>query len=228
MFNQTGDGWRSLYRVGGISGIVAVLVYATALVLVSVAPPPTNADGSHTLDYVAAHRGLYTVEQVLWLAPGALVMVMFLALAVSLRTVDKSYAAIAGLVGVSSWALTLALPTSGGGAPLLVDLSLRYATATESGQRTAYATIAEGLLADNRTPNLVGVLTTVGILLISVVMVKSAYPRWVAVLGIMTGGLGIVSETLRPVLGGWYAVYGVLLLIWLAVVGWRLTQHTRE
>jgi hypothetical protein len=43
----------------------------------------------------------------------------------------------------------------------------------------------------------------------------------------MTGVIGIASEVLRPVLGWAYAVYGLLLFLWLAWVAvalWRLAR----
>jgi hypothetical protein len=214
--------WRTLYRAGGVSGMLIVIPYLTAILLVSIAPPPLDASGGDTLEYVASHRWLYGVEQVLWLAPAVLAMLVFLALTGAVWRLDKSFAAIAGLVGVSAWALTLALPVSGGGSPVLIDLSDRYAAAATVEQRTALAAVAEGLIAENRTPNLVGVLGTVGILLVSLLMAKGVFPRWVAYLGIVTGTVGVVSELFRPVLGGGYAIYGTLLLCWFAAVGWAL------
>jgi hypothetical protein len=199
--------------------MVIVVPYLVAIVLVMVAPPPLEASGAETLEYVASHRWLYSVEQVLWMAPGVLAMVVFLALTAALWRLDKGYVAIAGLIGCSAWALTLALPTSGGGAPVLVYLADQYQAAATAEQRTALATVAEGLIAENNTPSFVGVLTTVGILLISLAMTKGVFPRWVAYLGIATGTIGILSEALRPVLGIGYSVYGILLLVWFLVVG---------
>lgn len=220
--------WRSLYRVGGWSGILIAVPYLAAITLVVAAPPPMNADGVETLEYIATHRWLYGIEQVLWLAPGVLAMIVFLAMYVAVRHLDQGYAAVAGLVGVSSWALSLALPVTGGGAPMLVYLSTEYAASGSPERRTAYATVAEGLIAENNTPNLVGLLTTVGILLISLVMLKGVFPRWVAYLGIATGCLGIVSEALRPVLGALYSGYGVLLLVWFVAIGWHLRRLARS
>ena len=40
-------------------------------------------------------------------------------------------------------------------------------------------------------------------------------PTGLAWLGVATGAIGIVSELLRPVLGGAYALYGLLLFLWL-------------
>lgn len=214
--------WRSLYRVAGMCGILIVVPYLAAIVLISIAPPPLESTGAETLQYISAHKWLYIIEQVLWLAPGVLAMVVFLALYVALRHLDKGYAAIAGLIGVSAWAMSLALPTTGGGSPVLVYLSNEYASTVAAEQRTAYAIVAEGLIAENNTPNLVGVLTTVGILLISLLMLKGVFPRGVAYLGVATGAVGIVCETFRPLLGIGYSVYGVLLLVWFVTIGWKL------
>jgi hypothetical protein len=219
--------WRSLYRAGGVSGILIVVPYLVAIVLVSVAPPPLESSGDTTLQYIASHRWLYIIEQVLWSAPGVLALVVFLALYMALKHLDKGYAAIAALIGISSWALTLALPTTGGGALVLVYLSDQYSAATTAEQRTALATISEGVIAENNTPSLVGVLTTVGILLISLVMIKGVFPRWTAYLGVATGVIGIVSETLRPLLGVGYSLYGVLLLVWFVTIGWKLFRLAR-
>ena len=42
------------------------------------------------------------------------------------------------------------------------------------------------------------------------------------IVGVAAGGIGVVSEALRPLIGPAYLVYGLLLPIWFAWVGWRL------
>jgi hypothetical protein len=149
-------------------------------------------------------------------------MIVFLALYVALQRLNKSYAAISALVGVSSWALSLASPTTGGGSPILTYLSDHYVTATSEAQRTALASAAEGFIAWNNVPSAVGVLQTVAILAISLLMLRGVFPKGIAYLGIATGAIGIGSEALRPILGAGYGVYGVLLLVWFGAVGWKL------
>lgn len=214
--------WGSLYRAGGVSAILFVVLVLVAIVLVVVAPPPLNSDGATTLQYVASHKVLYLIEQALWLAPSVFALVVFLALFQALKHLNKSYAAIGALAGIVSWALTLALPTTGGGAPVLVDLSDHYMAATTAAQQTAFATAAEVFIAENNITSAVGILTPVGILILSLVMLKGVFPRGVAYLGIVTGGLGIVSEALRPILGPGYFVYGLLLPLWFLAIGWQL------
>lgn len=219
--------WRGLYRIGGWCGILIVVPYLAAMAVIAVAPPPLEASGAETLEYVAAHRWLYGIEQVLWIAPGVLAMVVFLALTAVLWQVDKVHAAVAGAIGTAAWALTLALPTSGGGSLVLLDLADRYQAAGTAAQRDACGSLAEGFIAENNTPSLVGVLTAVGILLVGLVTLKGGVPRWVACLGVVTGGVGTVSEALRPLLGAGYTVYGILLLAWFLAVGVTLRRLGR-
>jgi hypothetical protein len=105
--------WRDLYLAGAISAALFVVSVLVAIVMVVVAPPPLNADGATTLQYI--------IEQVLWLAPSVFGAVVFLALYQALKHLNKSYAALGALAGFVSWVLGLAVPTTGGGAPVLVS-----------------------------------------------------------------------------------------------------------
>lgn len=81
------------------------------------------------------------------------------------------------------------------------------------------------LIALNDVPAVIGVLQTLGILLVSLLMLRGPFSRALAWLGVVTGAVGVVSEVLRPVLGAAYAGYGLLLFVWLgwvAVALWRL------
>ena len=211
-----------LYRIGGISAglFVALLVVATALAVTTPAAP--TAGGAATLEYIASNRTLYIVQQQLWLVPGMFATVVYLALYPALKPLHPGIAALGCAAGGIAWALTLAMPTTSTGAPALVYLSDQYAATNDPAQRIALDGAAEGLIAINRTPTAVGVLTTVGMLIVSLVMLRGVFPRWIAYLGIATGILGVASEALRPVIEGGYGVYGLLLLVWTAAVGWRL------
>ena len=214
--------WRALYQVGGVSALLATLIYIAATVMdFSVQPAPTSG-GAAALKYIAEHRSVYILEQVLWLAPSVLLTVVFLALYVALKDLNKSYAAIGGVLSVASWALTLVYPATGGGAPALVYLSDQYVGATGEAQRAALVAAAETFIAQNTIPTAVGILEPVGILIFAVLMLKGIFHRGVAYLGIVTGALGIVSEALRPVLGLGYIVYGLLLFVWFIAIGWEL------
>lgn len=220
--------WKGLYRAGGVAGLLAGVIYIVAMVLIFTTPAPPTAGGVVTLEYIAGHRSLYILKQILWLGPSVLAMVVFLALYPALKQVNRSYAALGAVLGIAAWALSLAWPTTGEGSPILVALSDSYAAAPTATERTAFATAAEVLIATEAIPTIIGVLQTVGILIISLVMIKGVFPKWVAYLGVVTGAIGVVSEALISVLGIVYAIYGVLVIVWFFVIGWQLYRLERN
>jgi hypothetical protein len=68
----------------------------------------------------------------------------------------------------------------------------------------------------------------VGMLIVSIVMLKGVFPKAVAYLGVATGVLGIAAEALRMVFEGFYVFYGVLLPVWMGAVGWNLYRLGRS
>lgn len=221
--------WRGLYRAGGVSATLFVVLVIVPLVLIFTTPQPPISGGAATLQYIALHKPIYLIELVSFVGLSIPAMVVFLALSVALKQLNKSYAAIGALLGIASEVAALAYNSSpqslNGG---LVYLSDQYMAAATAAQHTAFATAAEGLIAvTNNAVAGAGILTAVGMLILSLVMVKGVFPKGVAYLGIITGVLGIVSEALRPILGLGYAVYGLLLPIWFLAVGWKLYRLAR-
>lgn len=219
--------WVPLYRAGAASAAVAVLLYIVGFVIVAVSDPAPDSGGAATLGYVNAHRTGYIIRQVLWEAPALFVMVVVLSLAVALRAHSRSLAAVVGMIAVSSWALSFAWPTTGDGSLAMVTLSDRYVEATTSAERASLVAGADLLNVLNDVPVL-GVLQTLGILLISLLMLRgTTFAPGLAWMGAATGAIGVISEALRAVLGWAYAGYGLLLFVWLAWVAvalWRLSR----
>src|SRR5215207_51314 len=224
--------WQPLYRVGAVAAGLAVVLYVVALVLfvVTPSPPPPSSGGAAMLEHVVSSRSAYVAKQVLWVAPNLLMIIVVLAIAVALAQVNKSYALTAGVIAVASWAVGFAWPTTGEGSLAMVVLSDRFVEAAMDAERVATVAGAELLLALNDLPAVVlGVLQTLGILLLAGLMTRGVFPKGLAWLGGVTGAIGIVAEALRPWLGWAYAVYGLLLfgwLIWVAVALGRLGSQT--
>jgi hypothetical protein len=120
------------------------------------------------------------------------------------------------------------VPVTSEGTLSLVYLSDQYAATAEPAARSTFIAAAEAFVAENNTVSLAGVLTPLGILLISLPMVRGALPHWAGWLGIVTGALGLVSEALRFATPALYAVYGPLLWVWFAVVGISLLRLPRR
>lgn len=214
--------WVTLYRAGGYAAIVYVLLVAIPVVLIFTAPlPPT--EGRELLEYIADHKVVYLTQLLCFVGLAVPALVVFTAVGVALKGVDKSVAAIGALLGIVSEVIALATAASpqslqGG----LVLLSSSYAEAETEAERAGLAISADALIASTNAVGWGGVLTAAAILILSTLMRHSCFGRTVAYLGVVTGALGIVSEALQPVLGLGYLFYGLLLPTWFALVAWKL------
>ena len=195
------------------------------VLVVTTASPPDDPTGAEMLAYVDGHRTLYYIKQLLWLVPSLPLMIVSLALAVAGWQRDRSLALIAGTVSVSAWAGSYAWLTSGEGSlamPLLAD---GYVAAATDAERAPFVAGAEMLLAINDMATPLGVLQTLGILLLGVLMLRGAFAGALGWFTVGTGAIGMVAEAFRIQLGWAYAIYGLLLfvwLVWVAVALWRL------
>jgi hypothetical protein len=219
--------WVPLYRVAGVAALLFVAFGLTALALYVVEAPPVSG-GAATLRFIAEHKASYIAQQLLWLVPSLFGLIGFAALLVAELPVSPSAALLGFVVGAGSWIALLAVPTSSVGTLSLVTLSDQYSAATDDGARAALAAAAEALVAENNTVTLAGMLTPLGVLLISLPLVRGILPRWTGWLGIATGALGLAAEALRFAATSLYAVYGPLLWIWFAAVGIALLRLPRR
>lgn len=215
--------WRGLYRVGAASAALYLLLLVLGIVLIPLAPQPSLTGGAAVLEYIAQNKLVYLAQFVAFVGLCLPAIVVFLALAVALKHLDKSYAALGALVGIGSEVAALAYnsspPSLHSGLPYL---SNQFAAATTDAQRASLAAAAEALIAASNAVNPIGIVTALGILLISLPMLKSLFFRRLAYLGIATGVVGMFSEAFRDVIGPVYFLYGLLLLAWFTATGWRL------
>lgn len=220
-------GWQPLYRVGAIGALVFVVMVLIPIVLVFAAPVPP-AEGRALLEYIGSHRVVYLVQLVCFVGLAVPALVVFAATGVAAAGTNRGVALLGGLLGIVSETVALAVGSSpqslhGG----LVVLSDAYLAADSDAQRVSLVSAAEGLIAIANGMPWAGVLTAAAILVLSLVMKGPVFGRALAVFGIVTGGLGLVAEALRPMLGMGYAVYGLLLPVWFGWVGWSLFRLSR-
>jgi len=221
--------WRTLYAAGWIAALLYVIMIVVPLVLLLTAAQPPRTGGAAVLQFIASHKVIYLVELVCFVGLSLPALVVFLALSVSLKELDRSTAVLGALFGIVSEILALALnssPPSLSGQ--LVFLSSQYASAATEAQRLALSTAAEGFIASANAVSSAGVMTALGILFLSIVTLKGVFRRSAAFLGISTGAVGIVFEAFRLLIGFAYSLYGLLLLIWFIVVGWKLYTLSRR
>jgi hypothetical protein len=220
--------WATLYRVGGAAGLLFVVLVVIPLGLVLGAPVPP-VEGGPLLAYIAAHKIVYLTELICFVGLSVPALVVFVAVAVALKGVDKSIAVIGGLLGGASEIIALSLGSSpqslhGG----LVVLSGSYVAAGTDAERAGLVSAADALIAATNAVSWAGILTAAAILVLSALMSRSEFGRTLAVIGVLTGAIGIFSEALRPMIGPVYFLYGLLLPAWFALVGRKLLRLGRR
>lgn len=226
--SESDRSWSTLYRIGGVAGLLFVGLVVIPLVLLATAPIPP-VEGAPLLTYIADHKAVYLTQLICFVGLSVPALIVFTALGVALKGVDKSIALVGAVLGVGSEVVALALGSSpqslhGG----LVGLSDSYASAATDADRAGLADAAEALIAATNAVSWAGVLTAAGILVLSALMGRSEFGRALAVLGVITGALGIVSEALRPMIGPAYIVYGLLLPVWFGLVARTLLRLGRR
>ncbi len=192
--------WRDLYQAGGASALFYVvfgMIVAEGLFLTS--PFDPNMSGVATLQYVASHQAWWIIEQVLSLGLSIVAIVVFMALFMALKHLNKSYAAIGAVIAIVSQVLILSYwPITMG----QLSLSDRYMAATTEAQRLAFATASESLVAQNSiAAHGIETLCALGITVISLVMLKGVFHKSIAYLGIATFPLAVIGEVFQPILG---------------------------
>ena len=218
---------NSLYRAGA----VAALLFGVAYILIfplyaSVGAPP--ADAAAWLAYSTGKTEAWWAILGLSVLTDFLLVPIALALHLALRGADRN----AMLVGTAFIGLFVALDlaVTWPNYAARISLSEGFATATTDEQRAAYlgaASYASAVL----TSTLEGVYSiatlSLGILIVSLVMLRSGWGRTAGYVGIGTGVLGIVSVAgpfVATGLGAAVIAASVLTTLWALLVGLRLLR----
>ena len=217
--------WKSLYKVGGISAIlyiVLALVVPTLQVLtMKYFSQTADYGGAEFLQFIVENRLWWLIAQTLLLGSSILAIVAFVALFVALKHIDKSYAAIGAVVAVTSQLLFLAYY------PVLLGtiyLSDKFVTASAE-QQVLLGIAADSLMAINNAFNpLYEPLLGVGILFFSLVMLKGVFHKSIAYLGIATCAAVFIAMSLWPIVGVGYFWWWTFFFVWFIAVGWKLYQ----
>ena len=215
--------WRVLYWAGGVSAFLYIVlaVVVPALLFLPMGYE-RGLDGRALLTLVADHRLSWIVLQTLMLGVASFLgIITFTALFMSLKDLNKSVAALGALITITYHVVVIAyLPVTLG----IAYLSDLY---TRSGvdRQESLAAAAEGLVAviDAFNPLYEGALA-VGILLLSVAMLRGVYHRYLAYLGIATCIAALIGISLFPVIGFAYFGWWLLFAVWFIAVGWRLLR----
>jgi hypothetical protein len=209
-----------MFRVGGCSALLLGIAYVLIFPLYAHVGAPPSGDGQAWLEYLAGKTTVWWAILGLSVLTDLLFVPVALALYLALRRVHRDAmllaAALVGVFVVVDLAVTWSSYAS------LLTLSARHAAATNDIQRAAYVAAAHGASAVLTSPLIVVyaiVVLSSAILVIGVVMLRGAFSRIAAWLGVVTGLLGIVS---MAGLGVTIILNAVCATVWLFFVGYRL------
>ena len=231
-------GWPSLYRLAGVTALLAILIVLTDILLTFLPagaeqPGTLTARDWFTLFQDNAFFGLRNLGLLPNILTLCLLIPIFLALYVIHRRADAALAMIVFLVGAGIY-------LSNNAAFPMWALSTKYAAATTEGQRTVIAAAGEAVLArgEDFTPG-----SFAGILLpdIAVLLVSSAMLRG-GIFGKVTACTGMFGSLFLAVFTVWatfipvffgaailLAMFGGLLnMAWYVLTARRLFQLSRD
>jgi hypothetical protein len=217
------DTWS--FRVGAIAALAIGVAYIAIIALYATAGAPPEG-GEARLDYLAGQTTTW------WAIVGVSVLTNFFYVPVALSLYDalrrvNRYAMLLGVAFVGLFVvLENAVNWTSYGA--LILLSEEYAAAASESQRAIFVAAATYASAVLESP-LAGVWAiatlSFAFLLISVVMLKSAFGKATAYVGILTGVFGfaaVAGVSIATILNALGAT------IWLFLVGYRLHRLARS
>lgn len=224
--------WKSLFKVGGAAAIISALLLLIEIIVFTIWPQPSNAMGYFTLFQSNQLIGLidfYLLEVIAYI----LFLPMFLAIYFAIRRFNESYTIIAISLAILGIAIFLATNNSFN----LLSLSNQYMAATTEAQKSMILAVGQAILVNTGQRafggfNMGFLMISLAGLLFSVVMIRSSqFSKKIAYVGILAFAVSL-AEYFRMILLPSSATLlliiaiasGILLLIWLLMVGRRLLQ----
>jgi hypothetical protein len=228
MNDRIDSSWRGMYGLGGICLILAgAAILAVAVLSILLGPPPSG--GEEYLKALSGHALLARFNFGLFALADLLLLLGVLALYLSLNRVAKN----SMLAGTAFLALfvVLDLAITELNSLTLVTLTQHYRAAASDAQRAEYVAAADYALATLPIGTFLSYfVSSVGLLIVSIVMLKGLVSKAAAYAGIVASAAGI--------LGGFYPVLpvlGVLLTpslvafgVWSVLAGAGLCRLRRQ
>ena len=226
--------YTGLYRLGGVAALGVAFLTVIEVIFFALHPQPSTVRGWFDLFQSSSIIGLldfWGLEVPMY----AMFAMVFLALYVVLREVNKSERAVALTLALLGIAIFFATnnPFS------MLSLSSKYGAATTDMQRSTLLAAGEAVLADTNQRAIggfnIGLLfvSIAGLIVSSVMLRATSFRRFIAYVGILTFGLSLadylrqaftssVIITLLLIIPG-----ALLIVVWFSLVGRRLLQLGR-
>ena len=195
----SGRSLKNLRRIAGASLMLAGVLFVWAFVAQYILPPP-GFTTENLLQYIAEYRSSFILSYALFTAANSLSIVGALGIYVVTRAWDRSYAMLgAGTLVVGFIAVLLSST-----APALITLSDAYtAAAGNVVDQQALAIAAEAVTSTNN-PLVASSFIGVGVIFVSLALMRGVYGKGLPYLGFFVGALNIVRGI--PPLAGYSTI----------------------
>ena len=218
---------RGLYRAGGISAIAIAALYVVITGLYLAAGPiPTGVEA--WLTYLASNEAAWWA--IIWLSVFTDVLYLPIAVALYVALASANRNAMLAGAGLLVLFVVLDLAVTWPNYAVLNSLGSEFTVATGDAQRAALiasASYPTAILESRLLAAYIILVPGLGVLVIGLVMLGSAFGPVAAYLGVVTGISGIVAVA-GPILYAQLATVAilaaVLTLIWFFLVGFRLLR----
>lgn len=224
--------WRSLYKVGGISAILAAVLLLMEIIVFMIWPQPATVLDYFTLLQINKIIGLmdfYLLEFIAYI----LFIPMFLAIYIALRRFNESYTIIAISLAILGIAIFLATNNSFS----MLSLSNQYTAATAEAQKLIVLAAGQTMLINTGQRVFGGfntgfMLISIAGIIVSVVMLRSNnFGRNTAYVGILAFAISLAEYVRLIIIPSELTLLliiailsGILLMIWLIMVGRNLIK----
>lgn len=224
--------WRSLYKIGGAAAIISAMLLLTEIIVFTIWPQPTTVMGHFTLFQTNKLIGLidfYLLEVIAYI----LFIPLFMALYISLKRFNESYTIITIALAILGIAIFLSTNNSF----TMLSLSNQYLTATTEAQKSIILAAGQAVLVNTGQRAVGGfnmgflMISIAGLLFSAVMLHTNKFSKKIAYVGILAFAISLAeyfrmillpsSLTLLLIIA---IASGILLLIWLIMVGRRLLQ----
>jgi hypothetical protein len=214
-----GQSLKNLCRIAGASLMLAAALYVWAFMAEFILPSPGPETTENLLQYIATYRSFFVISYALFTAANSLSIVGALGMYVVTRVWERSYAILGAGMLVVGFAVTLFSSTQ----PGLLALSAAYTAAGGSVvDQQALAIAAEAVSATNN-PIIASSLIGVGVIFVSLALMKGPFRKGLPYLGLFVGALNIVRAL--PGVAGYSLVTALFVAVssvWIFWVGRKI------
>jgi hypothetical protein len=220
---SSGQSLKNLRRIAGASLMLAGVLYVWAFVAEYILPAPGFTTAG-LLQYIAQYRSFFIISYTLFTVANSLSIVGAMGIYVVTRMVERSYAILGAGTLVVGFTTTLLSST----APALIRLSDAYSAAYAAGSvpdQQALAIAAEAVTSTSN-PLVASSFIGVGVIFVSLALMKGAFGRGLPYLGLFVGALNIVRGL--PPLAGYSTVTAFFVAVssvWIFWVGRRIYKE---